>query len=131
MTEKIVKLTTIKIASLTYKVEDAVLKVALRKLFSKVFILEDKGCWIIHEDWSKYAYWCGEGAHRFVYRTLNQEWIEGWLICHTCDRPGCINPKHLFKGTAQDNMRDMVIKNRGRGERRFKITKREKRRYLD
>jgi hypothetical protein len=34
------------------------------------------------------------------------------LALHTCDTPGCINPDHLFIGTAKDNVRDKIRKGR-------------------
>ena len=39
---------------------------------------------------------------------------EGKIVCHTCDVRSCINPKHLFIGTYQDNMDDMKSKGRDR-----------------
>lgn len=47
-------------------------------------------------------------AHRASFIAFKGEIKEGYMICHTCDNPPCINPDHLYQGTAKDNARDML-----------------------
>lgn len=55
-------------------------------------------------------------AHRYsLARHLGRPIVKGYSACHTCDNPPCVNPKHLFEGTARDNAVDMTSKGRTQG----------------
>jgi len=57
-------------------------------------------------------------AHRYSYELYMGKFKNSFLVCHSCDTPSCVNPNHLFLGTAADNASDMVKKKRSMsGER--------------
>lgn len=52
-------------------------------------------------------------AHRYSYIITYGSIPDGMEICHTCDTPACVNPRHLWAGTHGDNVRDCISKGRG------------------
>lgn len=51
-------------------------------------------------------------AHRIAWRLDGRTIPAGHYLCHHCDNPKCVRPDHLFVGTPQDNVDDMIRKGR-------------------
>jgi hypothetical protein len=107
-------------------------KIDIKERLLNRIVLDDNGCWL----------WQGPpvlgGYGRLIINNKNQfahiasyEAFKGprppdarklgLCICHTCDVPLCINPEHLWLGTASDNQKDCITKGRGglRGRNRI------------
>ncbi len=91
-----------------------------QRFWPKVDKTGNKGCW----QWTSTLDYTGYGrfhvspqqrgamAHRYSYELHYGSIPEGFDCLHKCDNPACVNPDHLFLGTHQDNMTDMVKKGR-------------------
>ena len=92
----------------------------LDRFWSKVDVRGDDECWV----WTGATARRGYGAFaprkgklmvasRFSWEMHKAEQIpDGLWVLHHCDNPPCVNPKHLYLGTRQENMDDMVRRRR-------------------
>lgn len=51
-------------------------------------------------------------AHRYAFELFNGPIDFDVVVCHTCDRPSCVNPAHLYAGTHKTNAADKVARGR-------------------
>lgn len=83
----------------------------------------ENGCW----EWKGPFFQSGYGrvilngrsqrVHRVSFQLFNGEFDKSLFVCHKCDNPKCVNPKHLFVGTCKDNTHDSI--NKGRFYQKF------------
>lgn len=83
------------------------------------------GCWLWLDscDPTGYGTMLHDGkkqyAHRVSWILQNGPIPPGLHVLHKCDTPSCVNPDHLFAGTALENARDRDAK--GRGHRSLRV----------
>ncbi len=99
---------------------------SVERLMSKMKTIPGSFCWewtgAVGSDGYGRTWFNGKSwmAHRLSYHLMSKPWMqaeipEGMFVCHECDNPLCINPGHLFVGSADDNNKDMARKGRARG----------------
>lgn len=63
-----------------------------------------------------YGIFCADGrrlrANRVAFMVANDTWPGEQRVCHSCDNPKCVNPRHLWLGSQRDNVLDMIYKGR-------------------
>ena len=103
-----------------------ILEDILYRFWSKVDIKEKDKCWNWTAALNNQGYgffWYKEKmclSHRMAWALTKGDIIDNGLVLHKCDNPKCVNPEHLYIGTASDNMKDRSDRNPyiSNGERR-------------
>lgn len=90
----------------------------LQERFEKHIYYSIDGCWYWTSSISPEGYGrisvngVNKRASRVSYELHKGDFDHSLMVCHTCDNRSCVNPDHLFLGSAKDNYDDMVRKDR-------------------
>lgn len=90
------------------------------------YVTKTENCWIFiyklagpKQDKRGYVQWWKKNGKQFSMRASRFSYIlhfdkieNGLFVLHRCDNGLCIRPDHLFLGTQQDNVNDMIAKGR-------------------
>lgn len=101
----------------------------IKRFEDKVMPEPNTGChiWTAHVNNKGYGFFNYNGkietAHRVAYRLYKGEIPKGLWVLHACDNSYCVNPNHLWLGTSQDNVDDMMKKKRNNQARGSKSGK--------
>ena len=103
-----------------------------KRFWEKVGVRGEDECWEWKGDRHPFGYGRfnnGEGrivnSHRYVMQITLGEIPDGMRVLHKCDNAPCVNPNHLYLGTAKQNTKDMKDRKRstfGERNRHAKLT---------
>lgn len=93
-----------------------------KRFWSKVKINSNDECWwwggpSDKDGYGLYVFYINSKqklvrAHRFAYELEYGCFDKDLCVLHSCDKPDCCNPTHLWLGTVKDNNMDALRKNR-------------------
>lgn len=88
---------------------------AAERFWPKVSVRSEDECWEWAGGKTSLGYGCFywspgkcENAQRSSWKIHYGDIPLGKSVLHKCDNKGCVNPNHLYLGTASDNMTDRV-----------------------
>jgi len=113
-----------------------------KDFWNKVLQNENPLCWpyqqAVDKDGYGQFYYHGKNwrSHRLAWYFTHGPIPVGYCVLHRCDNPRCCNPQHLWLGTVEDNVQDMMQKGRhrnqitGRSPERMKVRRHTRSWYI-